>query len=89
MARHGAIRKGDRHSGGGRMIEGRGVLIDGVPQCVLGDRAACALHGGEFALVSSADNTVLFNDIPLVFEPAQLACGCSVLSSCRPSNARA
>ncbi|MFO3724672.1 PAAR domain-containing protein [Pseudomonas sp. HLMP] len=88
MSRQGAIRKGDSHSGGGQMTEGNGVLIDGRRQCVLGDRAQCALHGGPFALVSSGDNSVLFNGTPLAFEPAELACGCRVSSSCAAGHAK-
>ena len=82
MSRQGAIRKGDPHSGGGRMGEGSGVLVNGRQQCVLGDRAPCALHGGTFALVSGGDGSALFNGISLVFEPAELACGCKVSSTC-------
>lgn len=82
MSRRGAIRRGDLHSGGGQMTEARGVLVDGRQQCILGDRAPCPLHGGTFALVSGGDGGALFNGIALAFEPAKLACGCTLSSSC-------
>ncbi|EKT4503136.1 PAAR domain-containing protein [Pseudomonas alloputida] len=82
MSRKGAIRKGDPHSGGGRMGEGSGMVVNGRPQCILGDHAPCPLHGGTFALVSGGDRGVLCNGIALVFEPAELACGCRVSSTC-------
>lgn len=89
MPRRGAIRKGDPHSGGGRMSEGSGVLISEQHQCTLGDRATCPLHGGTFALISGGDGSVLFNGTPLVFEPAELACGCKVSSTCSGAYAKA
>lgn len=82
MTRLGAIRLGDSHTGGGQMIEASGVPIDGIAQCVLGDQADCATHGGKFALVSTGDSGALFNGTPLVFEPARLECGCQVSSTC-------
>lgn len=79
---YGAIRLGDRHSGGGTMIEATGFPVDGVPQCLMGDKAECPTHNGTFPLVSGGDQFALFDGRPLVFEPAQLACGCYVMSSC-------
>ncbi|WP_084702871.1 PAAR domain-containing protein [Pseudomonas japonica] len=78
----GAIRLGDNHSGGGSMVEASGVPVDGRPQCLLGDHAQCAAHGGRFPLVSGGDGSAVMNRRPLVFEPARLACGCVVSSSC-------
>ncbi|EDW2056463.1 PAAR domain-containing protein [Salmonella enterica subsp. enterica] len=78
----GAIRLGDRHSGGGNLIEASGFPVNGKPQCLLGDKAICPAHKGTFPLVSGGDGTATHNGRPMVFEPAQLACGCSVLSSC-------
>ncbi len=89
MPRQGAIRLGDEHSGGGKMIEASGVVIDGVAQCVLGDRAQCPLHVGIYPLVSGASNSVLFAGKPLIFEPAELACGCQVFSTCAAGHAKA
>ncbi|WP_404824780.1 PAAR domain-containing protein [Burkholderia cepacia] len=79
---HGAIRFGDRHTGGGTMLEASGFPVNGIRQCLLGDKAECPTHNGMFPLVSGGDHDVLCNGRPLIFEPAQLACGCRVLSSC-------
>ncbi|WP_430795318.1 PAAR domain-containing protein [Achromobacter spanius] len=84
----GAIRLGDKHSGGGKMIEGNGIPVNNVPQCVLGDKALCPTHKGTFPLVSGGDGSAVVNGQPLVFEPARLACGCSVVSSCGGQYAR-
>ncbi|MFV3405161.1 PAAR domain-containing protein [Pseudomonas sp. NY15463] len=89
MPGHGAIRLGDTHSGGGRMIEANGVMIDGQAQCVLGDNAQCPLHVGIYPLVSGGDGSVLFEGQPLIFEPAELACGCQVFSTCTRGHAKA
>ncbi|MFK1554697.1 PAAR domain-containing protein [Pseudomonas aeruginosa] len=78
----GAIRLGDSHSGGGTMIEASGFPVDGRPQCLLGDHAQCPAHKGKFPLISGGDGSAVMNGRPLVFEPAQLACGCAVYSSC-------
>nr|WP_306296688.1 PAAR domain-containing protein [Pseudomonas taiwanensis] len=78
----GAIRLGDGHSGGGAMVEASGFPVDGRPQCLLGDHAQCPTHKGRFPLASGGDSSAIMNGRPLVFEPAQLACGCSVYSSC-------
>lgn len=78
----GAIRLGDSHSGGGTMIEASGFPVDGRPQCLLGDHAQCPAHKGKFPLISGGDGAAVMNGRPLVFEPAQLACGCAVYSSC-------
>ncbi|EJQ9336300.1 PAAR domain-containing protein [Salmonella enterica] len=64
------------------MIEASGFPVNGKPQCLLGDKAICPAHKGTFPLVSGGDGTAIHNGRPMVFEPAQLACGCSVLSSC-------
>lgn len=85
----GAIRWGDSHSGGGTMIEASGFPIDGKPQCLLGDHARCPKHKGTYPLVSGGDAGAVHNGRPLVFEPAQLACGCAVYSSCGGQFSRA
>jgi len=76
MSRHGAIRLGDQHSGGGTMKEASGFPVNGRPQCLLGDHADCPTHRGLYPLVSGGDSLATQNGRPLVFEPAQLACGC-------------
>lgn len=78
----GAIRLGDKHSGGGVMIEASGFPVNGKPQCLLGDKAVCPTHKGVFPLASGGDETAIHNGRPMVFEPAKLACGCQVSSSC-------
>ncbi|WP_081478085.1 PAAR domain-containing protein [Achromobacter arsenitoxydans] len=79
---NGAIRQGDKHSGGGSMIEASGFPVNGRPQCLLGDHANCPTHKGTFRLVSGGDASALHNGRAMVFEPARLACGCEVFSSC-------
>lgn len=78
----GAIRLGDSHTGGGAMIEASGFPVNGKPQCLLGDRAQCPTHKGKFPLVSGGDGAAIMDGRALVFEPAQLACGCAAYSSC-------
>ncbi|MHC9238690.1 PAAR domain-containing protein [Pseudomonas aeruginosa] len=87
MAR-GAIRLGDGHSGGGRMIEASGMLVNGRRQCLLGDKAECLLHAGIFPLVSGGEGSAQHDRRPMVFEPAHLACGCQVFSSCAAACSR-
>lgn len=78
----GAIRLGDSHSGGGAMSEASGLPVDGVPQCLLGDKADCPTHKGSFPLVSGGDGSAVHNGRPMIFAPATLSCGCSVSSTC-------
>ncbi|WP_423762280.1 PAAR domain-containing protein [Burkholderia sp. NLJ2] len=85
----GAIRLGDQHSGGGSMIEASGFPVNGRPQCLLGDKAVCQTHNGTFPLVSGGNESVVHNGRPMVFEPARLACGCLVTSTCTGKYARA
>lgn len=82
MSGDGAIRLGDAHSGGGKMMEASGFPVNGIAQCLLGDNAICPKHKGIFPLVSGGDGSAIHNGTPMVFEPATLACGCSVSSSC-------
>lgn len=89
MSGRGAIRLGDQHSGGGSMVEANGFPVNGILQCLLGDKATCPTHKGNFPLVSGGDRTAIHNGRPMVFEPAQLACGCSVTSSCTAKYAKA
>lgn len=60
------------------MIEGSGFAVDGKAQCLEGDHAWCPTHKGRFPLVSGGDGFAMQDGRPLIFEPAQLACGCSV-----------
>ena len=64
------------------MIEASGFPVNGKSQCLLGDHAQCPTHKGRFPLVSGGDGSVVMNGRALVFEPARLACGCRVFSSC-------
>ncbi|RBL66629.1 PAAR domain-containing protein [Pseudomonas sp. MWU13-2625] len=89
MSGQGAIRLGDHHAGGGRMIEASGFPVNGIAQCLLGVKAICATHQGTYALVSGGDGTAIHNGRPMAFEPATLACGCSVMSSCTVQYAKA
>ncbi|KAF0864154.1 PAAR domain-containing protein [Pseudomonas sp. LD120] len=89
MSGRGAIRLGDRHSGGGSMIEASGFPVNGIVQCLLGDKALCPTHLGTYVLVSGGDGSAIHNGRPMAFEPATLACGCSVVSSCTVQYAKA
>ncbi|MFD4836907.1 PAAR domain-containing protein [Achromobacter sp. NPDC058515] len=84
----GAIRLGDRHSGGGVMIEASGFPVNGAAQCLIGDKAVCPAHKGTFPLVEGGSMGAIHNGRPMAFEPARLACGCSVASSCVGQYAR-
>lgn len=61
MSGRGAIRLGDSHSGGGTMIEASGFPVDGIPQCLLGDKAQCPKCKGTYPLVSGGDGTTIQN----------------------------
>jgi uncharacterized Zn-binding protein involved in type VI secretion len=85
---NGAIRWGDKHSGGGTMVQASGLPVNDIKQCLLGDMAVCPMHEGMFPLISGGGGSAVFNGKPLIFEPAKLACGCSVFSSCAGSYVR-
>ncbi|VWC94303.1 PAAR domain-containing protein [Burkholderia aenigmatica] len=85
----GAIRLGDPHTGGGVMTEASGFPVNGKRQCLIGDKAICPTHKGIFPLVSGGDGTATLDGRPMVFEPAQLACGCCVTSTCTNQYSRA
>ncbi|MCY1273044.1 hypothetical protein D9M68_405650 [compost metagenome] len=57
------------------MIEARSFPVSGKPQCLLADHVQCPTHKGKFPLVSGGDGSAIVIGRPLVFEPAQLACG--------------
>jgi|GEM_PF-1005141 len=84
MTRYGGIRLGDAHTGGGTMVEANGFPVNGINLCVIGDKAYCPTHNGSFPLVSTGNPFgFTLNNRQVVYEPAKLACGCSVISSCR------
>jgi hypothetical protein len=70
------------------MLEASGLPVKGKRLCLIGDRGFCQTHNGAFALVGGGDPNYIFNGRMAVFEPATLACGCTVISSCRDFFAR-
>lgn len=88
MTRYGGIRLGDSHTGGGVMVEASGFPVGGKNQCRIGDQAFCPTHNGSFPLVSGGNADFMVMGRMAVFEPAKLACGCTVISSCREFFAR-
>lgn len=84
MTRYGGIRLGDSHTGGGTMLEASGFPVNGINLCVIGDRGYCPTHNGTFPLVSTGNPFgFTLNGRRAAYEPAKVACGCSVISSCR------
>ena len=83
MTRYGAIRLGDSHTGVGVMLEASGFPLTDKKHCLLGDRAFCPTHGGSFALVSGGNPDFMVVGRMAAIEPAKLACGCTVISTCR------
>lgn len=71
------------------MIEASGFPVNGKPECLIGDKANCPTHKGIFPLVSGSDESAIHNGRLMVFEPAELACGRSVNSSCSEQYAKA
>ena len=74
---------GDATSSGGTVIscqlEGTHTL-NGKTPAVLGDKAKCPLHLGEFAFVEGHPRRRM-NGIPLVLQGHLLACGCHGVAS--------
>jgi uncharacterized Zn-binding protein involved in type VI secretion len=79
---------GDSHSGGGVMVEASGFPVMGRKLCLIGDHAFCPTHNGSFPLVGGGSPSVIVMGRMAAFEPATLACGCTVISSCREFFAR-
>ena len=69
---------GDATSSGGRVVSCQLAgthTLNGKPPAVLGDKATCPLHAGEFAFIEGHPTRKL-NGIPLVLHGHRLACGC-------------
>ncbi|WP_223506941.1 PAAR domain-containing protein [Pseudomonas sp. GL-RE-29] len=74
---------GDATSSNGTVVscqlEGTHTLNGRTP-AVLGDKAKCPLHLGEFAFVEGHPHRRL-NGIPVVLQGHRLACGCHGMAS--------
>ena len=74
---------GDATSSGGTVVscqlEGTHTLKGKTP-AVLGDKATCPLHLGEFAFVEGHPRRRM-NGIPVVLQGHRLACGCHGVAS--------
>ena len=74
---------GDATSSGGAVVscqlEGTHTL-NGETPAVLGDKATCPLHLGEFAFVEGHPRRRM-NGIPVVLQGHRLACGCHGVAS--------
>jgi len=74
---------GDATSSSGTVVscqlEGTHTLNGRTP-AVLGDKAKCPLHLGEFAFVEGHPHRRL-NGIPVVLQGHRLACGCHGMAS--------
>ncbi|WP_150800294.1 PAAR domain-containing protein [Pseudomonas fluorescens] len=74
---------GDSTSSGGTVVSCQlsGThRINGKIPAVLGDKATCPLHLGEFAFVEGHPRRRM-NGIPVVLHGHRLACGCHGVSS--------
>jgi uncharacterized Zn-binding protein involved in type VI secretion len=73
---------GDATSSGGAVVscqlEGTHIL-NGKTPAVLGDKATCPLHQGEFAFVEGHPRRRM-NGIALVLQGHLLACGCHAVA---------
>ncbi|WP_024668843.1 PAAR domain-containing protein, partial [Pseudomonas tremae] len=68
---------GDTTSSGGRVVSCQLAgthTLNGKPPAVLGDKATCPLHSGEFAFIEGHPTRKL-NGIPVVLHGHRLACG--------------
>jgi hypothetical protein len=70
------------------MLEASGFPIIDKNHCLMGDRAFCPTHGGSFPLVSGGAPDFMVMGRMAVYEPAKLACGCTVIFTCREVFAR-
>ncbi|WP_082930273.1 PAAR domain-containing protein [Pseudomonas silesiensis] len=78
---------GDSTSSGGTVVSCQlsGThRINGKIPAVLGDKATCPLHLGEFAFVEGHPRRRM-NGIPVVLHGHRLACGCHGVSSHAPN----
>ena len=74
---------GDATSSGGRVVSCQLAgthTLNGKPPAVLGDKATCTLHAGEFAFIEGHPFRKL-NGIPVVLHGHRLACGCQGVAS--------
>ncbi|MEE4224453.1 PAAR domain-containing protein [Pseudomonas viridiflava] len=74
---------GDATSSGGRVVSCQlsGThAINGKPPAVLGDKAICLLHKGEFAFIEGHPSRKL-NGVPVVLHGHRLACGCKGIAA--------
>jgi len=74
---------GDSTSSGGTVVFcqlARTHRLNGKTPAVLGDKATCPLHLGEFAFVEGHPHRRM-NGIPVVLQGHLLACGCHGVSS--------
>ena len=71
---------GDKHSGGGSVINGSpNTDIDGKPIARVGDKAICPRHKGIFPIITG-DNTLIIDGQAVARHGDKLACGCSLIS---------
>lgn len=71
---------GDKHSGGGSVINGSPHTdIDGKPIARVGDKAVCPRHKGIFPIITG-DNTLIIDGQAVARHGDKLACGCSLIS---------
>lgn len=69
---------GDSTSSGGTVVSCQLAgthTVNGKTPAVLGDKATCPLHGGEFSFVEGHPKRRM-NGIPMVLHGHRLACGC-------------
>ncbi|VVO17806.1 hypothetical protein PS712_03981 [Pseudomonas fluorescens] len=74
---------GDATSSGGEVVfcQLKGMhSLNGKAPAVLGDKATCPLHPGEFAFVEGHPYRRL-KGIPIVLQGHRLACGCHGVAS--------
>ncbi|UBM24114.1 PAAR domain-containing protein [Pseudomonas sp. p1(2021b)] len=74
---------GDPTSSGGRVVACQlagSHTIKGKTPAVLGDKATCPRHKGEFAFIEGHP-TRRMNGIPVVLQGHRLACGCQGVAS--------
>jgi uncharacterized Zn-binding protein involved in type VI secretion len=74
---------GDATSSGGTVVSCQlksTHILNGKTPAVLGDKATCPLHKGEFAFVEGHPRRRL-NGIPVVLQEHRLACGCHGVAS--------
>lgn len=71
---------GDKHSGGGSVINGSPHTdIDGKPIARVGDKAVCPRHKGIFPIITG-DNTLIIDGQAVARHGDKFACGCSLIS---------